>query len=118
MQPKDAAKPVLQKRSLARVLGGDNAYPGFGNLGNTCYLNAVLQCLLHCSKVRDFLAHLMEAGSVALDGSPLLGPLCSLTQSYVYGLEVEGLEARVKYDMIVPDVLLDVIMNVNNSNNI
>ena len=29
-----------------------NPFPGFGNLGNTCYANAMLQCLFHCDCVR------------------------------------------------------------------
>lgn len=40
-------------------LSGDrlrNAFPGFRNLGNTCFLNACLQCLFHC---RPFCEHLL-----------------------------------------------------------
>ena len=29
-----------------------NPFPGFGNLRNTCYANAMLQCLFHCDCVR------------------------------------------------------------------
>ena len=32
-----------------------NMFPGMPNLGNTCYMNAVLQCVFHCSEVRKFL---------------------------------------------------------------
>ena len=37
---------------LCRLAGGANPYPGMSNLGNTCYLNAPLQCLLHCGAAR------------------------------------------------------------------
>ena len=39
-------------------LAGDrlqNAFPGFRNLGNTCYLNALLQCVFHCHPLCDYL---------------------------------------------------------------
>ncbi|CAN8071067.1 unnamed protein product [Agarophyton chilense] len=40
--------------------------PGFFNLGNTCYLNAALQCLLHCDsfvrQIKDHGAHLNGTG--------------------------------------------------------
>ena len=29
-----------------------NPFPGFRNVGNTCYANAMLQCLFHCDCVR------------------------------------------------------------------
>ena len=38
--------------TLCRLAGGANPYPGMSNLGNTCYLNAPLQCLLHCGAAR------------------------------------------------------------------
>ena len=38
--------------ALHRSRGGQHPYPGLSNLCNTCYLNAPLQCLLHCPAAR------------------------------------------------------------------
>ncbi|CAK0850189.1 unnamed protein product, partial [Prorocentrum cordatum] len=38
--------------ALHRFRGGQHPYPGLSNLCNTCYLNAPLQCLLHCPAAR------------------------------------------------------------------
>ena len=40
-------------------------YPGLVNLGDTCYLNAVCQVLLHCDAARIFLRSGAEVGSKA-----------------------------------------------------
>ena len=52
--------------ALHRSRGGQHPYPGFSNLFNTCYLNAPLQCLLHCPAAR---AALLEAEG---EGEPLI----------------------------------------------
>ena len=41
--------------ALHRSRGGQHPYPGLSNLYNTCYLNAPLQCLLHCPAARAVL---------------------------------------------------------------
>ena len=43
----DSRKPTLH-----RSRGGRFPYPSFSNLYHTCYLNASLQCLLHCGAAR------------------------------------------------------------------
>ena len=52
--------------ALHRSRGGQHPYPSFSNLCNTCYLNAPLQCLLHCPAAR---AALLGAGC---EGEPLI----------------------------------------------
>ena len=43
-------------------MGGTSPFPWLVNLGNTCYQNAVLHCLLHCSRLR---AHLLSLDAAA-----------------------------------------------------
>ena len=49
------ARPLLSQLAVSSGthlgLPGDRAQ-GFPNLGNTCYINAVVQCLLHCTPFR------------------------------------------------------------------
>ena len=66
-------------------------YPGLVNLGNTCYLNAVCQVLLHCDAARNFL----RSGVAVPEGSPasvadedstdLVRELHSLAENFVDG---------------------------------
>ena len=51
--------PEVQKGpSLRGTYCGRQPYPGFANLGNACYVTAVLQCLLHCADSRQVLLDL------------------------------------------------------------
>ena len=54
--------------TLCSLAGGANPYPGMSNLGNTCYLNAPLQCLLHCGAARAAMLtptqHVVEEQSI------------------------------------------------------
>ena len=55
-----------RRPALHRSCGGRHPYPSFANLLNTCYLNAPLQCLLHCPAARAALL-----GAVG-EGEPLV----------------------------------------------
>ena len=50
------AAPVLVSERRAPDFGSSEYLQlaqGFPNLGNTCYINAVTQCLLHCTPFRQ-----------------------------------------------------------------
>ena len=73
-----------RRPALHRSSGGQHAYPSFSNLFNTCYINAPLQCLLHCPAVRAKL---------------LSEPLNDVQEDLVLQDE-EGHEIRVLLDLL------------------
>ena len=83
----------------ANTFGGASPFPGFVNLGSTCYLNANLKCLFHCGKARAAIAALGPAADQSLAGA-LRGALAALLRRYIEG-EVST-DARAKYDVLVP----------------
>ena len=86
---------------------GAQPYPGLVNLGNTCYLGAVLQCLLHCDPCRAHLLALLpteEAGEIA---AAFCRELQSLTQHLVLGVEVPHTQLTMKFDVYSPHAFLD-----------
>ena len=46
-----------------------SAIKGIVNIGNTCYINAILQCLNSCSLFRDALLEMMSANSMQYNGT-------------------------------------------------
>ena len=45
-------REMLLSKPVLHGVPARNPFPGFRNLGNTCYANAMLQCLFHCDCVR------------------------------------------------------------------
>ena len=50
-----------RRPALQRSCGGRNPYPSLSNICNNCYINAPLQCMLHCPAAR---AKLLGANGV------------------------------------------------------
>ena len=84
---------------------GTSPYPGIANLGNTCYFNAPLHCLLHCGAARAQLG-LLEPGPQGPDASFLL-ELRRFVKQFSRGEDLEGFESPVMYDVLAPHDLLD-----------
>ena len=58
-----------------------NVFPGMRNVGNTCWLNALLQCTFHVAPLRRWLQDRARAGSVSFSQLPQ-DVLAEMTQKY------------------------------------
>ena len=58
-----------------------NVFPGMRNIGNTCWLNALLQCTFHVAPLRRWLQDRARAGSVSFSQLPQ-DVLADMTQKY------------------------------------
>ena len=81
---------------------GASPYPWLTNVGNSCYMSTVIQCLLHCATPREYLLQLPA-------DTPLRFELGQLTRHYVRGVTMEGTQAPAKFDVIVPHALVDIL---------
>ncbi|XP_045175243.2 ubiquitin carboxyl-terminal hydrolase 44-like [Mercenaria mercenaria] len=66
VQLMSSASTVFKKRSITPGV------TGLKNLGNTCYMNSVLQVLSHIDAFRDFFLKMKYSFEASSDGSPLV----------------------------------------------
>mgnify|MGYP003306237015 CR=1 FL=1 len=97
--------PTLQsvRGSYRLVFTSTSPYPGFTNFTSSCYINAVLQCLLHCHKAREHFAQMQLRDGE--DENSVRAALTQLTHWYVHGAKIEGVSSPVKFDVIAPHAL-------------
>ena len=88
---------------------GQSPYPGFINLGNTCWMNAVLQCVFHCHAFRQSL-HDQENGSQ----ESCVAQVTQLLRDYSDGSPISQLaNSRAKADILAPHDFLDFVIETN-----
>jgi hypothetical protein len=106
-----------EPRPLLRREAGKHAYPGLLNLGQTCYLGSVIQCLIHCGAARAVLQD--QPAAAPQDGVATL-PLAlqSLAAECVHGVSLPadaGLrpDFRAGVDLYSPHAVIDVFADVS-----
>jgi hypothetical protein len=102
--------PSLQMHTAqGQTWVGQSPYPGFINLGNTCWMNAVLQCVFHCHAFRQSL-HDQENGSQ----ESCVAHVTQLLRDYSDGSPISQLAtSRAKADILAPHDFLDFVVETN-----
>ena len=58
---------IIQRQAKLYTTNPQNSILGFKNLGNTCYLNAALQCLSHTKELAEyFLSNINESKNIII----------------------------------------------------
>ena len=95
--------PELQTSAApGQAFAGRSPYPGFTNLASTCYMNAPLQCLFHCSCVRQALADKAEGR----DGL-CVTRLARLLRTFTEGLSLNESPSAAMVDIFAPHEFAD-----------
>ena len=81
-------------------LTGRSPYPGLVKCSNTCYMSALLQCMVHCGPLREHLLNIP-----APEPNRLCLELKDLVQQYVHGRPSEDGERMLKFDVLAPHAL-------------
>jgi hypothetical protein len=96
---------------LQLAKGGRYPYPGLANVGNTCYLGAVLQCLLHCGHVRRHLSSMLSDGQT--EGTRAFrDELVRLFAECYLGSSIDGSCKLAKFDVLSPHAFVDAFLHV------
>ena len=77
----------------ANTFVGASPFPGFVNLGSTCYLNAGVQCLFHCERARTAIGALSLVG-IPPSAAELRRSLQTLLRLYTEGELHEAVRAN------------------------
>jgi ubiquitin C-terminal hydrolase len=90
--------------------GCSNPYPGLCNLGNTCYINAVLQSLLHCGSARRYLMNMTNALQEKTTND-LRRELSTLVRTCFLGQSSDDGDKPMAFDTFSPHAFLDMFIN-------
>jgi hypothetical protein len=89
--------------------GGRYPYPGLSNLGNTCYVSAVLYCLLHCEPARVYLRSMASDGQDETTRA-FREQLGRLVVECCLGSSVEDCSTPVQIDVFSPHASMDIFL--------
>lgn len=85
---KDSNNNSTRSDERSRADGSSKKQGGLRNIGNSCYLNSVIQCLLHCEPIRNYILngkYKSEINSRSKTRGKLMDSTCSLFRDLLSG---------------------------------